>query len=654
MRKLFLFATVAAAGLFASCSSTDDAISDAGNSGVENVDGDKTAIKIGIGNVTNTDETRGTGTIGGVGVLQGHASNVWYGQSINVFMFNKIPDVDPTLTLAVETPGTTPVYYYNNREMITPGSTENLIDAPTLQTPTASGEAMNADGSVKYYPTYGNFDFFGYHGDDALTGDVTMGTENDATWTVPFTIDGSQDLMSTKAELTHFDDDPSTTDEDESHNGQDYIMSQAPTARQKDYYSAYSARKGVQPTLTFSHLLSRLQFHIKAGSASAAGYGKAFKIDNYSPVAELTNEEYAAIDAVDGFNAATYWSDVADSHTTTGTTMSVADYNALNYANKANDFTANRVDGLDEARAVRVKSISVESKAKGTLAVAWTGDKADYQKIVWDASNNAPIEMFLKERPHAVKTEANSTLGTDDYVDGIAPVALTALDEQKTALTARKGELDALTDPTEAEIAELNVVTNQLAAVTKDINNFWKAISQETFNSLVTTAGLGQNKFTLLTDNQKNNAQLVTLTPKAVEGTSPNYSTDAITSDPEQIGEALIIAPNATTDGTTYEGETLKMHVTVAQMVPTDWRYPYQLNEKEQTYELTIPLPKVNSANDAFRINHSYNVNLTIYSLERIQVLTTVSEWENGGNRQVGGDDDTDWTEHPDMDNDPE
>jgi len=280
---------------------------------------------------------------------------------------------------------------------------------------------------------------------------------------------------------------------------------------------------------------------------------------------------------------------------------------------------------------VKVKAISVESKSKGKLAVAWTGDKADYQKIVWDTENNAPIEMFLKERPEYKINDA-ATIAYDDV----------------KSTKAEYDEIAAAGTPTEEQITALNTKAQQIAG---------DYISATTYGLLVTDAGKGQNKYTALTANQKYNAQLVTLTPKAVEGTSPNYVTDAITSEPEQIGEALIIAPNATTDGTAYTGEALTMHVTVSQMVPTDWRYPNHLEEKEMSYELTIPVPKVGTptpVDDAFRINHSYNVNLTIYSLERIQVLTTISEWENGGNRAVGGDDDADWTQHPDMENNPE
>lgn len=43
--------------------------------------------------------------------------------------------------------------------------------------------------------------------------------------------------------------------------------------RTNDYFSAYAARKGIQPNINFEHLLTRLTFHVKAGSKSAAGNG---------------------------------------------------------------------------------------------------------------------------------------------------------------------------------------------------------------------------------------------------------------------------------------------------------------------------------------------------------------------------------------------
>ena len=242
MKKLFLFATIAAAGLFASCSSSDDAVSDAPNSPLEGNDG-RQAIQIGIGNIGNMN-TRGTGTVGGVENTT--ISNIWAGQRINVFMFEQThTEANPDANIAeswassLNLAKVNNIPLYDNQVMITPGTDENLIDGTAFQAATDNGQAMIEDGTINYYPVEGRFDFFGYHGDDAVNpGDGI--TEAADKWTVPFTIDGSQDLMSTRAILTSTQAD---------------IMAGKIEANRRNYYSAYSARQGVQPTLTFNHLL---------------------------------------------------------------------------------------------------------------------------------------------------------------------------------------------------------------------------------------------------------------------------------------------------------------------------------------------------------------------------------------------------------------
>lgn len=316
MKKYFIFAAIATAGLFASCSSSDDITSSDVQNPIEDADA-RQAIRLNLATPTMT--TRGTGTVGGVGTgtetNTHYSTNVWAGQTINVFMFNKgdataavlyanvdeynadhDPDIDAAAFAALTTEqktktpasagGTTlnlteahdptaaansaPVYLYDNQKMITPGSAENLI--PGMDASLAKGEAMIEDGTINYYPPKGNFDFFGYHADDAVTGAVDKTTAATSLWTVPFTINGTQDLMSTKAALTG-DENTSGT--------QAYIMANA-TNHTTDYYSAYAARKEVHPTLTFKHLLTRLQFSVIAGNKSAAGYVAGTPADYYT------------------------------------------------------------------------------------------------------------------------------------------------------------------------------------------------------------------------------------------------------------------------------------------------------------------------------------------------------------------------------------
>ena len=226
---------VASLGLLASCSSDDD-LSTGGN-GKDGLQ----KIKIGMGVQANV-ATRGTGTVGAVG----EKDNTWANQTVNVYMLNKG-------TLEVAKFGEDPIY-------------ENTV----LTTPTgnASGIATELVENVpqyKYYPTTKTaFDFWGYRLDDA---DVTAAENQDGSATaaaikdnkfvpylsgdsllIGFQIDGTQDIMAGKAVPTE--------EEIAKCGGVDNI------------YSAFAARRDVQPNIKFEHLLSRLNFQVLAGAES--------------------------------------------------------------------------------------------------------------------------------------------------------------------------------------------------------------------------------------------------------------------------------------------------------------------------------------------------------------------------------------------------
>jgi hypothetical protein len=246
MKKYFMFVAVAAAGMLASCSS--DSLTAGSDPTIEPTQEERVPIQLSVASPSVRATTRGTGTVGGVG---GGANN-WYGQTIKAFMFEK-----SSLTLATD--GATPLY--DDVAMYTPGT---LVNIPATA-PTNIGEAMLADGTIQYYPSSGSFDFFGYHVDNAASAGVDR---SGTTWVIPFTIDGSQDLLSAKAaplewsELTvaqkgKFND---TEADYETYIAGDKL------------YSAAAARKLLQPVLSFNHLLSRLSFVVKAGDENAAGW----------------------------------------------------------------------------------------------------------------------------------------------------------------------------------------------------------------------------------------------------------------------------------------------------------------------------------------------------------------------------------------------
>lgn len=249
---------VASLGLLASCSSDDD-LSTGGNSkdGLQQ-------IKIGMGVQANV-ATRGTGTVGAVG----EKDNTWAKQTVNVYMLNKG-------TLDVAKFGEDPIY--ENTVLTTPADN-------------ASGIATELVGGIaqyKYYPTTKTaFDFWGYRLDDA---DKTTAEDKDGSETaaaingnrfVPYTvkdslligfeINGTQDIMAGKAVPTE--------DEITACGGEDNI------------YSAFAARRNVQPNIKFEHLLSRLNFQVLDGKdTQTTDEDKAVKVTGITVKSKATGK----------------------------------------------------------------------------------------------------------------------------------------------------------------------------------------------------------------------------------------------------------------------------------------------------------------------------------------------------------------------------
>ena len=237
---MFFFA-LAAAGMLTACSN-DDTL---GGNGDQNVS--EQQIRLGV--ASSKVQTRGTGTVGGMT----DAENVWAGQTLWVYMLQKgSMDLAYYKAPAVGTTAAAETEVFNNKKFNAPNAADN----------TKSGLATTADGTIAYYPVSGNYDFWGYRVDDAVAGDPVVKLVNDAgdevaadqatKRVVDIKIDGSQDIMAGKAA-------PST----------DEVAKLGNYAN--NFYSAYAARKGVQPNITFNHLLTRFTFEVRAGSKATAG-----------------------------------------------------------------------------------------------------------------------------------------------------------------------------------------------------------------------------------------------------------------------------------------------------------------------------------------------------------------------------------------------
>lgn len=236
MKKHLYFAFVAA-GMLCACSSSDDVVDAGGN--VPGVDENgRPEISIGVGSSQVT--TRGLGSVGANhNDLTGH--HQWDGQSVYVYMFNK-PETgeDGTVSKQFDPAKDNGISIYENAEFMTPTGTDKGVARHK-----ATGWKAGDNYKVSYYPLSGAFDFWGYYIDDkTVTPTITTETDTDpATITVPFTIDGSNDIMAA-----------STKDPD--------ALPEGITA--KDLYSAKAARSDVQPNLYFEHKLTRFTFNAYA------------------------------------------------------------------------------------------------------------------------------------------------------------------------------------------------------------------------------------------------------------------------------------------------------------------------------------------------------------------------------------------------------
>ena len=237
---MFFFA-LAAVGMLTACSNEDTL----GGNGEQNVS--EQQIRLGV--ASSKVQTRGTGTVGGMT----DAENVWAGQTLWVYMLQKgSMDLAYYKAPAVGGVATPDVEVFNNKKFTAPDAANN----------TKSGLATTADGTIAYYPVSGNYDFWGYRVDDAAGATPVVKTVDDTgaaveanvatKRVVDIEIDGSQDIMAGKAA-------PSADEVTKLGNYAD------------NFYSAYAARKGVQPNITFNHLLTRFTFEVRAGSKATAG-----------------------------------------------------------------------------------------------------------------------------------------------------------------------------------------------------------------------------------------------------------------------------------------------------------------------------------------------------------------------------------------------
>ncbi len=241
--KNYALLAIAAVGTLAACSKNEVAPSQP----ELEYSGDPVAVQFGVASPAAL--TKATGTVGG---LAG-AENVWNKQTLYVFGFDRtITDFTNAASTDPDEPNKAFIWHVASEA---PDGVESGAIVVENSDPDGDGQPNPGAEEPFYYDGNTVYDFYGYHIDDAYwdgnaTSDQPVPVAEADRIYVPFKIDGGQDLMVAKA-------DPAADIL-----GTDVI-------NPENAYSAYAARRGVQPDLLFKHQLARFTFEIKAGSQSA-------------------------------------------------------------------------------------------------------------------------------------------------------------------------------------------------------------------------------------------------------------------------------------------------------------------------------------------------------------------------------------------------
>ena len=242
MKKIAMI-TAAALGVLAACSKTEVKPQQP-ETPVD--DTAPVAVQFGLAAPQSTVSTKASGTVGGIT----DDTNVWNGQKVYVLGFKRSTE---DFTNAA-----TDAFIWNISAVATAdqgdGSNAPLEVLNPNPDPDASGEQTP---EPFYFQGDEVYDFYGYYIDDAYLDEDEEDSPADPVPVseasriyVPFTINGGQDLMVAMA-------DPAADIEG------------TEVKNPANAYSAYAARRGVQPTLPFEHQLARFTFEIVPGSSSA-------------------------------------------------------------------------------------------------------------------------------------------------------------------------------------------------------------------------------------------------------------------------------------------------------------------------------------------------------------------------------------------------
>lgn len=607
--KKSLFIVALAATALTGCRKDDSFVNNTNNE----QEGELIALHLGSPVSVTTRST------GAVGDLTESAANIWNGQELNVFMLETGYIVPATETYTIESTDK-----YQGVTESDPATTANLFWNTKVYAPTEGTSGLATYGpnyQKKYYPTVGTFDFFAYHDDDAaekFDANVTLTvpeTETDEETGKNITtgdikvgvlIDGSQDLMVAKAALTEEQkaSEKFAGKEQEERDGE----------MTNTYYSAYAARRGVQPNFKFEHLLSRFVFTVTPGKESAAGdtgviinkiYIKDVKNEAQMIVAS-TNDIYTYDETTGKFNADAFldWAKVSEEEGAAYKTSNM-------YLQQRNE--EGSIEELDTVKLNWIKAVGTEGQ-EDYVAAHGLKEKIGESLLLPAGVEQYELVIEYSERPNldaanngeyaAAYAAAKKEAFDKAYAEAYAAAEEAAKTEAMAAAMAedfneaKQAAYDAakLAAYNAAKAAGQVVATETVADWTWPEETSWKWMKDET------------TEYTI--DNWT-----WTLEASWDEYWTWTAGENWVWKD----GETPITVENWVWDG------------------EAAWKAGFEAYQN-RVYKNTVTAKLALGTGLKFEAGMQYNVNFTVYSLEEITLTMQLTGWENGGDLNFDND----------------
>lgn len=606
--KKSLFIVALAATALTGCRKDDSFVNNTNNE----QEGELIALHLGSPVSVTTRST------GAVGDLTESAANIWNGQELNVFMLETGYIIPATETYTIESTDK-----YQGVTESDPATTANLFWNTKVYAPTEGTSGLATYGpnyQKKYYPTVGTFDFFAYHDDDAaekFDANVTLTvpeTETDEETGKNITtgdikvgvlIDGSQDLMVAKAALTEEQkaSEKFAGKEQEERDGE----------MTNTYYSAYAARRGVQPNFKFEHLLSRFVFTVTPGKESAAGdtgviinkiYIKDVKNEAQMIVAS-TNDIYT-YDESGKFNADAFldWAKVSEEEGAAYKTSNMC----LQQRNEEGS-----IEELDTVKLNWIKAVGTEGQ-EDYVAAHGLKEKIGESLLLPAGVEQYELVIEYSERPNL------DAANNGEYAAAYAEAKKEAFDKAYAEAYAAAEEA-AKTEAMAAAMAEDFNEAKQAA---------YDAAKLAAYNAAKAAGQVGATE-TVADWTWPEEASWKWMKDETTEYTIDNWTWTLEASWDEYwtwtAGENWVWKDGETTitvENWVWDGEAA-------------WKAGFEAYQN-RVYKNTVTAKLALGTGLKFEAGMQYNVNFTVYSLEEITLTMQLTGWENGGDLNFDND----------------